>query len=269
MGTTETSQQTNAYNPSSMSTFNNLMSSLGNVLPGFMNNPFGTQQFKLGQQLGTNQANNLNQTATSGLTQNMTGSGMAGGASNPAATEMLQNQARAGTGTTANLGFIQPTQQALGTQQAALGTAAGFKPLQTGGTNVQSTQGLGTWLPQLLGGLGGAGMSALTGGLFGGGPTGGVPGMPGGGYQAGDTSVGSGALGNAGAGTPGGMPFGMAGMPTPPSLGGTNYGSGGGSFPGFGGQSGSNTTGFFGSAGAPQASGSSGGLQPWMTQPQA
>jgi hypothetical protein len=141
------------------------MSSLGSVLPGFMTNPFGTPQFKQSQQLGTTQANNLNQTATSGLVNNMIGSGMAGGASNPASTEMLQNQARANTSNTANLGFIQPTQQALGTQQAALGTAAGFKPLQTGGTNVQSTQGLGTLLPQLLGAAGGLAAGIGTGGL--------------------------------------------------------------------------------------------------------
>jgi hypothetical protein len=171
MGTTEKSTQSNTYNPQSMGTFNSLMSGLGQVLPGFMNNPFGTQQFKMGQQLGTSQANNLNQTGMSGLLQNMTGSGMAGGASNPAATEMIQNQARAGTANTANLGFIQPTQNALQMQQNALGTAAGFKPLQTGGTNTQSTGGLGTWLPQLASGLlgaagGAAGIPGL-GGLFG------------------------------------------------------------------------------------------------------
>lgn len=151
-----------------MNTFSGLTSALGSALPGFMNNPFGTQQFKMGQQLGTSQANNMNQTATNGLVNNMIGSGMAGGASNPAATEMLQNQNRANTSNTANLGFIQPTQNALQMQQNAIGTAAGYKPLQTGGTNTQSTQGLGTWLPQLLGG--GLGMlgNIATGGLSGG-----------------------------------------------------------------------------------------------------
>jgi hypothetical protein len=166
MGTTQKSTQANTYDPSSMGTFQSFMQGLGQILPGFMNNPFGTQQFKTGQQLGTNQAHNLNQTATSGLINNMTGSGMTGGASNPAATEMLQNQARAGTNTQSNLGFIQPTQNALQMQQGAINTAAGFRPLQTGGTNTQSTQGLGTWLPQVasaaLGGLSGMG------GMFGG-----------------------------------------------------------------------------------------------------
>ena len=154
-----------------MNTFSGLTSALGSALPGFMNNPFGTQQFKMGQQLGTSQANNMNQTATNGLVNNMIGSGMAGGASNPAATEMLQNQNRANTSNTANLGFIQPTQNALQMQQNAIGTAAGYKPLQTGGTNTQSTQGLGTWLPQLLGGglgmLGNIATGGLSGGLFG------------------------------------------------------------------------------------------------------
>jgi hypothetical protein len=222
-----------------MGSYNTLMSQFGPLLSGFMNNPFGTQQFKMGQQLGNSQAQNLNQTATSGLINNMTGSGMAGGASNPAAAEMLQNQARQGTNTTANLGFIQPTQNALQMQQNAIGTAANFKPLQTGGTNTQSTQGLGTWLPQLAGAALGGLSSAFTGGL-----TGGVPGMPGG-YTPGDTSVNSGALGNAGAGTPGGMPPGMAGlgMPAPqPSFGGSNSGG----WFGGGGQNNGGTPNFFG-----------------------
>jgi hypothetical protein len=215
MGTTQKTTQANTYDPGSMNTFSGLTSALGSILPGFMNNPFGTQQFKMGQQLGNSQAQNLNQTATSGLVNNMIGSGMAGGASNPAATEMLQNQARQGTNTQANLGFIQPTQNALQMQQNALGTAAGYKPLQTGGTNTQSTGGLGTWLPQLAG--------AALGGLASGGLTGGIPGMAPG-MSAGDTSVNSGALGNAGAGTPGGMPPGMAGLGTPAPQ--PSYGSG-------------------------------------------
>lgn len=264
MGTTATSTQTNAYNPNSMGTYNNLMSQLGNILPGFMNNPFGTQQFKTGQQLGTTQANNLNQSATSGLMKNMIGSGMAGGASNPAATEMLQNQARANTANTANLGFVQPTQQALGTQQAAINTAANFKPLQTGGTNVQSTQGLGTWLPQVLS----AGAGILSGGLNNGLFSGGIsPAMSAAASQGGLSNT-AGLLGGM-MGPGGSLGGGMAGTLTPPpsqtsqygpqsNFMGSNMGGTGNNW--FGGASGLSGGGVGSSSGS--------GMMPWLQQGQ-
>ena len=144
-----------------MNLFQGLTGSLGPLLQGFMNNPYGNQQFQTEQQLGTSQARNLGQTATSGLLNNAIGSGMAGGASNPAMTEMLQNQARANTGLQANLGFLAPTQAAQQRQFRAMNLAAAYRPLQTGQQNVQSTQGLGTLLPQLLNaGMGIAGMAA-------------------------------------------------------------------------------------------------------------
>lgn len=212
-----------------MGAFNQLMQQFGPTLSGFMTNPFGTQQFKLGQLLGTSQANNLNQTATRGLTNNMIGSGMAGGASNPAATEMLQNQARANTSNTANLGFLQPTQNALALQQGALNTAANFKPLQTGGTQTQSTGGLGTRLPQLIGaGLGAAGNIATGGlsglfssgaGMWGGAGNTGI--APSGSFTPWSTLGSQGASGWAGSGVPGGGGmFGAGSMNGPGAYGG-------------------------------------------------
>lgn len=160
MGTTKTDTQTGKYDPGSMQLFQGLTGSLGPLMQGFMNNPYGNQQFQLEQQLGNTQARNMGQTATSGLLNNAIGSGMAGGASNPAMTEMLQNQARANTGLQANLGFLAPTQAAQQRQFGTMGLAAGYRPLQTGQQDVQSTQGLGTWLPQLLNaGMGIAGMA--------------------------------------------------------------------------------------------------------------
>jgi len=78
---------------------------------------------------------------------------------------MMQNQGRANTGLQAQLGFLNPVQNALGMQQWATNAAESYKPLQTGGTSTESTGGLGTWLPQVLG----AGLGAVTGGLGGGG----------------------------------------------------------------------------------------------------
>lgn len=154
-----------------MNFFQGLTNQLGPLMQGFMQNPYGNQQFRTEQQLGSQQARNLGQSATSGLVNNMTGSGMAGGASNPAATEMLQNQARANTGTQANLGFLAPTQAAQQRQFGTMGLAANYRPLQTGQTQTQSTGGLGTWLPQVagmaLGGLTGGLTGGMGGGLFG------------------------------------------------------------------------------------------------------
>lgn len=150
-----------------MQAYQGLQGPLAQMLTGYMQNPFGNPFFQTQQQMGTRQAQNLGQTATSGLLKNMTSSGMFGGASSPAGLEMLQNQARANTGLQANLGFLQPVQNALGMQQFAGGLANSYRPLQTGQQTTQSTSGLGTWLPQVAG----MGLSALMGmpGLGGGG----------------------------------------------------------------------------------------------------
>lgn len=228
MGTTSKDTQANTYNPQSMGSFNQMMGPLGNAISSYISNPFGNPFFQTQQQMGTHNAQNQNQTATSGLVNNMTGSGMAGGASNPAATEMLQNQARAGTANTAQQGFLAPVQNALGMQQGAMQTAAGFKPLQTGGTDTKSTGGLGTWLPQLIGaGLGAAGNIA----------TGGMSGLLGSGIGSLMAGAGVGQpQGGPGQGWAGSMQPSTYSAPTPSWMmpGGSSGGSSGG-MPGFGG----------------------------------
>jgi hypothetical protein len=157
---------------------------LGNVTANYINNPFGNPFFQTQQQMGTRQAQNLGGTNISNMLRNFQTGGLGGGSGTmaPFQQEMLQNQARANTGLQAQLGFLNPVQNALGMQQNAMGLAAGYRPLQTGGTTTQSTGGLGTWLPQvagmalggLTGGLGG-GLGSALGGLFGGGGGGGMP----------------------------------------------------------------------------------------------
>jgi hypothetical protein len=209
VGTTNKTATQNQYDPTSMGAFQGLTPGFANTVGGYMNNPFSNPFFQTQQQLGTSQAQKLGQTQMNSLLQNQNASGMGGGSSNPAALEMQQNQARANTGLQSQLGFLQPVQNALGMQQGAMQMAGNYKPLQTGGTQTQSTQGLGTWLPQLLGAVGGAGMSALTGGLFGGG--------------------GGGTGGVWGSQNPGQQGF-QYGNPAP-----TGYGGGGGAPPAFGG----------------------------------
>src|SRR6266436_5470962 len=112
MGTKSTTDTTNKYDPQSLQTMHSMLGPGTGVGGGFMG---------------------------------------AGGASSPAALEMQQNQGRANTNLQANLGFLNPVHNALGLQQGAMQLAAGYRPLQTGGTQVQSTGGLGTWLPQVAG----------------------------------------------------------------------------------------------------------------------
>lgn len=209
MGTKTTNTQQSQFNPQSMGTYNSLQGGLGNVLNSYMSNPFGNPFFQTQQQLGTHQAGNLNQSNMSNLMGNINASGMMGGAGSPAALEMMQNQMRGNTANTANLGFLQPMQNAQGMQQFAMGQANAYRPLQTGQTSTQQTSGLGTWLPQVAG----MGLGAL-GAAFGGGSNGGPMGMAGAGSQYGPTGM-SGAMNSA----IGNMPNVNAMMPMPSLMG--------------------------------------------------
>lgn len=161
---TKTQQvSTNSYDPNSMNAFTSMTNALGPAVSGYINNPFGNPFFQQQQQMGTQQANFAGQTAMSNIARNTSMSGI--GSNSPAALEMMNNQMRANSNTRANLGFMNPVNNALLMQQNAMGTAANYKPLQTGQTNVQTTSGLGTWLPQVAG----AAIGAATGGMGGGG----------------------------------------------------------------------------------------------------
>lgn len=155
-------QQTsvNSYDPTSMNAFTSMTGGMNTAVNGYMNNPFSNPFFQTQQQMGTTQANQIGGTQMSNLVRNMTSSGM-GGSNNPAMLEMMQNQGRANSNMTANLGFINPMQNAFTAQQSAIQTAANYRPLQTGGTQTQTQSGLGTWLPQVAG----AAIGGLTGGL--------------------------------------------------------------------------------------------------------
>jgi hypothetical protein len=88
--------------------------------------------------------------------------------------EMMQNQSRANSGMRANLGFLNPMQNAFTAQQNAMQLGSQYRPLQTGGTQTQTQGGLGSWLPQLAGAAIGAAGTAMTGGMSGGGGGGGM-----------------------------------------------------------------------------------------------
>ena len=230
-----------------MQQFKGLQGGIGDTLKGYMQNPFGNPFFQAQQQMGTRQAQNLGGMQMGNIARNLTASGFGGGSSSPFAMEMMQNQGRANTGLQSQLGFLQPVMNALGMQQWATGAAEGYKPLQTGQKTTESTGGLGTWLPQVLGGAAGLAMAPFTGGMSlmgmgGGGGGGGLAGLFGGG--GGMPTYGS-----------NGMPWGSGSVSPPPGMAGTGGGDWGSNF--FGGPPGggfapSGTTDWFGSQGGMQ-----------------
>lgn len=208
MGTTNTTTGSNTstlnFNPAAQSAYNQFIGSGSSNLLGFMNNPFGNATYQMGagqSQKGAQQAgqNNIN-----ALLQSMTTQGLGGQAGQGwlAAQGAQTGRANQAISSQANISNVMA---ALQRQMQATGMGLSFSPQLTGQSGnfnqTQSTSGLGTWLPQLLG----AGLSAFTGGMTGGSmPFGSVGGQS-----------------NPGLGTPSYMPGGTAsaiGNIIPPSM---------------------------------------------------
>jgi hypothetical protein len=127
-----------------------------------MTNPYGNQTFLGLTQQGKTGAAVGGAALQSGNASNavaLLGSPPGSAASNY--TNTLASMTTAGNTARSTNSLIQG---AAGTRNNALASAMNFRPLQTGGTSVQQTSGLGTWLPQVVG----MGMAAVTGGLSGG-----------------------------------------------------------------------------------------------------
>jgi hypothetical protein len=220
----------NQYAPGALDNYQQATQGWMKPALGYAQNPFGNPFFQQQQQMGTRQAMNQGQTGMNNLMSNFTSSGAGGGIQSPFMQEMMANQGRANSGLQAQLGFMNPMNQAQGMQQSAMGQLAGYNPLQTGqsGTNfanqgfntsqsgssqgnfnqsgsmngnqTQSTGGLGTWLPQMLsmgmglatGGMGGGALAALHG-LGGSAAQGNINGI---GQGMGDSSILGGSLGS-------------------------------------------------------------------------
>ena len=149
---------TTQFNPAGESAYNSLIPQYSNTMSQFMNDPMKSTFFN--QMLGMGQANigQQNQTSMNQLTRNAMGMG---GGQNPYLQSLMAQQGRGASAQNANLcGSL--LNNASNTRFAAAGNAGAFQPLQTGST--QTTGGLGSWLPQLMGaGLG------MAGGFLGGG----------------------------------------------------------------------------------------------------
>jgi hypothetical protein len=173
MSTQRTTTSTNAYNPAAMGVYNQGVGTFGNVMNSFANDPYSNTFFN--QQAGMMRQQNATQQASGmqALMQNQSQNGL--NPNSPAFLQQQQQMQRQGMAQNAQ-GYNNLLLNAANTRFQAANALGNFHPLQTGGTQVQSQSGLGTWLPQVAGMALGAGMSAATGGMsnmFGGGGGGG------------------------------------------------------------------------------------------------
>ena len=158
MSTTQTTSGTNSsnlsFNPTAESMYNQLISGGGNVLSGYINNPFGNSAYTMGAQQSQAGAQQAGQNNMNSLMQNMKTSGLSGqgGAGFKQAQMAQTGRANQSMSSQAN---IQNVMQALQRQMQASATGLSFSPQLTGQSGQfsqqQSSSGLGTWLPQLLG----------------------------------------------------------------------------------------------------------------------
>src|SRR5277367_1179496 len=166
MSQTKTTQTTNSYNPQGMANYNAFQSTTGSMLQNWASNPYNNAQYSqnLSQNMGMANQQNMNAINNSMSQFNMTGMN---NAPSGARTQLMSSLGRYGSANNANA-FYQAVNTANNRQTGAVSQMSNFQPLQTGGTQVQTQGGLGSWLPQVLGAAGGLAMSAFTGGMSGG-----------------------------------------------------------------------------------------------------
>lgn len=161
MSTKTETDSTIKFDPTAMSTFRNLQGPIQNTLLDYMNDPrkasYFTQQIQL--------LSKANQGLLTRNTQNiLTQAGQRGITPNSALTSSLLGRAARGSSANMNNSYLQALMQAEGNRKWATNQAQGYTPLRTGQTDVTKTSGLGTWLPQVIGGALSLAMAPMTGG---------------------------------------------------------------------------------------------------------
>lgn len=156
------------FNPLAQSIYNSLIGSGGSTMQDFMNAPISNASYLQGAAQSQNAAKTAGANMLSTLGQNKLALGL-GGQSGAGWLDAQKSQAtRAGQAVSskANISNILAAMQR---QMTAAGTGLSFSPQLTGQTGkftqTQTTGGLGSYLPQILSGIGGG----LMGGLMGGG----------------------------------------------------------------------------------------------------
>jgi hypothetical protein len=214
MGTKNTTTTTNQYSPVGMATYNALQGPAAATLNSNINNPYGNAFFNQQKQAGAAATTNFGTSAARSTAQAGNALGTTGGPGLNTAFNAYNTRGNAAVGAGINNALIMG---AANTRNQSLSAAMNYRPLQTGGTSVQQTSGLGTWLPQVIG----LGIGAATSAFGLPDPVkGGTPFSSGAG-QANFNQWAQGGYGGAPIMNPSGGPFQSA--PTPPT---DNYGYG-------------------------------------------
>ena len=185
MSTKKVSTNTTQFDPTSMRQYQNFWGTASPLINSMVSNPFSSPFYNLNLRQNVGAAQQVGSNAIQNVLQNFNQSGF-GGTNSPLGSSLLTSLNRFQSGQTAQ-GFYSAANNAQSNMWNSLGLGASRQPLVTGGTQTQTTSGLGTWLPQVAG----MGLSALTMGLGGGfgGGGGGTSGLP----LVGASGVGSGS----------------------------------------------------------------------------
>lgn len=200
MSTKTTTDQSTKFDPSSKARYDQWGSSMLPQLQALFSNPFSSPFFNLNMQQQTKGATQVGGRNTMNALTNFQRSGMGGTSMGGGAMQSLLAGLGRSNSALQYQGFMNAANQAQGDRwnAASLGSSL-FQPLTTGSKGTQTTGGLGTWLPQLVGaGLGVA--SGFMGGAKGGAGGGGGGGNP---FGAGAIPQGSGFSGGMWGAAPG------------------------------------------------------------------
>lgn len=189
MGNKTKTNTTNQYNAASMATYNAFQPQIQSTLTDYAQDPQKSSYFNLRYQQNLNQVQQLGNRGMSNVL--MRGRALGGPQGNGMLQSLLAQQTRGNSANEAGA-FTNNLLAAEDMRRQAIGQMQAYNPLQTGQSTTQSTSGLGTWLPQVIGIGAAAGLGAMTGGgsmamgALGGGLKGasGMAGMSGGGQGA-------------------------------------------------------------------------------------
>lgn len=162
MGTKKTTQTTNQYAPGALNQYQAFQQLYGPLLQNWASNPYNNQQFSQNLSQNMQYANQSSMNAINNAMRNFNMTGM-NNAPSGARTQLMGQLGRLGSANNANA-FYNAVNTANQRQTGAVGAMMSYQPLQTGGTQTQTTGGVGSWLPQLAGAALGAGLGFATGG---------------------------------------------------------------------------------------------------------
>jgi spore coat protein U-like protein len=164
LSTKKETKTVNQYNSGSMGAFNALTPAVKNNWLNDMELDFTkSKTFNLALQQGVGAAAVGGQRMVQNLGQNMLAGSFAGANMGGIQLAQMQKIARATSANQSNV-FLQNALNYDQMRRQTTALAGNYKPLQTGQTTTEKTSGLGTWLPQVIGGGLQAAMAFGTGG---------------------------------------------------------------------------------------------------------